>query len=132
MTQDQNKPTQVSDSELDVLKALWTHGKLKVAQLREILEAEGRSWAYNTVQTLLTRLEGKGMVGSFKEGRAFVFFPQLSQNEYLSSSINTLADRVCMGSKTPVMMALVQNETFTKEEIASFRNLLDQLEADES
>ena len=58
----------VSDAELGVLKALWERGPATVRDLRAHLEAQGRRWAYTTVQTLLQRLEAKGCVSCERGG----------------------------------------------------------------
>ena len=56
------KPT-VSESEREVLKALWDHGPGTVREVARLLRESGRDWAYTTVMTLLGRLEAKGYVG---------------------------------------------------------------------
>ena len=128
-SQDQDKPVRsVSDSELEILKTLWQFGRLKVGDVRERLNRDGRQRAYNTVQTLLNRLEAKGYVGSSKQGRAFVFYANVSQTQYLSGHLKNLADRVCQGSEAPLMLALVEGNRFSREEIRRFRSLLDRLE----
>jgi len=120
----------VSESELSILKILWKRPGLKVGDIRDILNNRGKDWAYNTVQTLIKRLENKGYVGSVKEGRAFAFSPAVSRSEYLTSHLNSIAERVCAGSRTPMMHALVEQHQFSREEIDDFRTLLDQLESD--
>jgi len=122
--------SEVSESELAVLKVFWNRTALKVGEVRDILNGLGKSWAYNTVQTLIKRLEQKGYLRSEKDGRAFVFSATMSRQEYLSSSLSQLAKRVCAGSRTPMFHALVENQAFSKEEICEFRALLDQLESD--
>ncbi len=121
------KPS-VSDSELEVLKTLWQESHLKVGEIRERLNRDGRTRAYNTVQTLLNRLEAKGFAGSEKVGRAFVFFPKVSQDQFLDHQLEDLADRICEGSQTPLMMALVKKPQFSRNEIQQFRQMLEHLE----
>ena len=52
----------IGDSELEVLKVLWAHGPNTVRDISSILESQGRTWAYTTVQTMLHRLRDKGVV----------------------------------------------------------------------
>ena len=49
----------LSESEMEVLKALWDHGPGTVRQINGVLGGRGRSWAYTTVLTLLQRLGAK-------------------------------------------------------------------------
>lgn len=122
----------VSDGELDLLKVMWEEGRLKVSELRDHLPTMGRTWAYNTVQTLLTRLESKGFVGSEKMGRANVYFPLVSRNQFIGNHLTDLADKVCEGSQTPLVMALVKGNSFSPDEIKAFRDLLDTLDQPEA
>lgn len=118
----------ISDTELVVLKTLWKLGRGAVRDLQQSLQAEGYSWAYTTVQTLLNRLELKGYVSSEKLGRAYQFRVQVSRDQLLSQELGDLAERVCEGAALPLMLNLVQGQRFTAEEIARFRELLEELE----
>lgn len=118
----------VSDSELAVLQVIWKFGPAKVAEIQEHVRTPQRQWAYNTVQTLLVRLENKGVVESRKVGRANVFSASLSREEYLDQHLENLAERVFDGNKAPLMIALVENQALSKDEIARLRALLDRLD----
>ena len=52
----------LSEAEREVLKVLWGHGPQSVRQIKDELEARGRTWAYTTVATLLQRLQSKQYV----------------------------------------------------------------------
>jgi BlaI family transcriptional regulator, penicillinase repressor len=117
----------ISEAERDVLKALWEHGPGTVRQLDAVLRRHGRRWAYNTVLTLLQRLQSKGYVVSDKGGVAHVFRAAVSREELLQSRLKDLADQLCEGTASPLVLALVEGHSFTPEEIDQFRRLLDQL-----
>lgn len=119
------KKGSVSDTELEVLKVLWDLGQGTVRDLMERLEAQGRSWAYTTVQTLVMRLKQKGFVSTRKEGKAHLFTPAVSQPELLSLELGDLADRVCDGRATPLMLTLVREHAFSAEELRELRRMLD-------
>jgi predicted transcriptional regulator len=118
----------VSDTELEVLKVLWEQGPGTVRELDAVLRRQGRSWAYNTVLTLLQRLESKGYVRADKRGVAHVFRPILSRDEMLREHLRDLANQLCEGTPAPLVLALVEGHRFTAEEIAQFRELLNRLE----
>ncbi len=117
----------ISETELEVLKALWEHGPGTVRQLDAVLRKQGRRWAYNTVLTLLQRLQAKRYVASDKAGVAHVFRAAVSREELLQRRLKDLADQLCEGTASPLVLALVEGHEFTPEEIAQFRRLLDQL-----
>ena len=52
----------ISDAELELMKWLWERGPTTVRALHRGRTEDGREWAYTTVQTMLARLEEKGMV----------------------------------------------------------------------
>lgn len=122
----------VSDTELAVLKVLWDLGQ---GSVRDVLDSasreDERAWAYTTVQTLLNRLQEKGFVESEKLGRAFVFRPVVSRDDLLGRSLTELASRVCDGAAMPLLLNLVRSTKFDKSELARFRALLDEQQAEE-
>lgn len=119
----------ISDAELDVLKVLWKDGPLTVREVNGLLRKKKRRWAYNTVLTLLSRLREKGYVASDKSGVAHVFRAAVSQETLLQHRLTELAERVCDGTASPLVHALVQGKRFSAREIREFRELLDRLES---
>jgi len=120
----------ISETELAVLKVLWDLGAGTVRQVQAVLRRQGRKWAYTTVQTLLTRLQGKGYAASEKGGPAHVFRAAVSREELLKKRLGALADEFCEGTASPLVLALVEGGRFTPAEIEQFRQLLDQLDSD--
>jgi BlaI family penicillinase repressor len=118
----------ITETELDVLKTLWENGPGTVRMINDHLRGQGRRWAYTTVLTLLQRLEAKGYVISDKSGMAHVFRPAVTRDKLLRQRLKDLANQLCEGTATPLVLALVQGQQFTAEEISQFRQLLDQLE----
>ncbi len=132
MSEDGSTKGSVSDTELEVLKVLWEVREATVRDLLERLNTDGRDWAYTTVQTLVVRLCKKGYVETRRQGKAHVFSPCVDQDELLRFELNGLAERVCGGKATPLMMTLVRGNAFTPEELASFRRMLDKLDDGQS
>jgi predicted transcriptional regulator len=118
----------VSDTELEVLKVLWEHGPGTVRDLDAVLRRQGRRWAYNTVLTLLQRLQAKGYVVSDKSGQAHIFQAKVSRDRLLAQRLQDLANQLCEGTATPLVLALVEGHRFKPDEIDQFRRLLDQVE----
>jgi predicted transcriptional regulator len=130
VNRDDDRPSSLSDSELLVLKVLWDRGSGTVREVNAELSRRGRRWAYTTVQTLLARLQQKGCVASDKEDVAHTYRPTVSRHELLQQRLGELETDLCGGLATPLVHALVSGKHFTAEEIAYFRRLLDELEAD--
>jgi predicted transcriptional regulator len=125
----ESRRTSISETELDVLKVLWENGPGTVREVNTLLRRQGRRWAYTTVLTLLQRLEAKGYVTSDKSGLAHVFRPAVTRDKLLRQRLKDLANQLCEGTATPLVLALVEGQRFTAAEISQFRQLLDQLES---
>jgi predicted transcriptional regulator len=117
-----------SQTELEVLKALWRLGRATVREVHGQLDRRGRGWAYTTVLTLLQRLQTKGYVATKKEGVAHVYEPIVSRQRVLGHRLAELAEQLAEGSASSLVQALVENNRFSEEDIEHFRALLDQLE----
>jgi predicted transcriptional regulator len=116
----------LSEAEMEVLKALWGHGPGTVRQINGVLGGRGRRWAYTTVLTLLQRLQAKGYAASEATGVAHVFRATVSRDQLVERRLKDTADELCDGSAAPLLLALVQGNRFSPEELARFRRLLDE------
>jgi BlaI family penicillinase repressor len=124
---DRSRPD-VSDAELEVLKVLWTKGPGTVRDVEtELRRGSRRRLAYNTVLTLLSRLRDKGYVTADRRDTAHLFRAVVTRDGLLGSSLTALADRICDGTASPLVLALVRDQRFSADEIAHFRRLLDDL-----
>ena len=92
---------EVSEAELDVLKALWDHGPQTVRGLGAVLRRAGRRWAYTTILTLVQRLTAKGYVASDKSEVAHVFRAVVTRDKLVRQRLKSLADTLCDGEAAP-------------------------------
>jgi predicted transcriptional regulator len=119
----------MSDAERAVLKVLWEHGAKTVREVVELLAAAGQQWSRSTVITLLQRLEKKGYVDSDKSQFAFVFRAVVSHGEVVHSRMVELAEELCDGEALPLVLAFASRHRFSPEDMARFRQMIDQLDA---
>jgi BlaI family transcriptional regulator, penicillinase repressor len=115
----------LSDAERETLRALWDHGPGTVRQILELLGQRGRRWAYSTAATLLRRLEAKGYAASEPVGGALVYRASLSREELLQRRLKDAAAELCDGAAAPLVLALVQGNRFTPEELDRIRGLIE-------
>ena len=81
--------------------------------------------------TLLSRLRDKGYVAADRRGPAHVFRALVTRDELLGSSLSALADRICDGTASPLVLALVRGRRLSAGDIADLRKLLDDLTPEE-
>ena len=111
----------ITDAELTLLKALWDHGPSTVRALHTATPDR----AYTTVQTLLLRLEEKGVVRVDRTGLAHVFEAAVSREDLLDRRLHALADELCDGAAAPLLLRLVAGRKVSTADISHFRRLLD-------
>jgi BlaI family penicillinase repressor len=121
----------VSDAELEVLKVLWSDGPATVRDVAAALRRQRRRLAYNTVLTLLTRLREKGYVEADRRDTAHIFRALISRDQLVGSSLSALADRVCDGTASPLLLALVRDARLSAADLTHLRKLLDDLQTED-
>lgn len=74
--------------ESDVLAALWSAGEPVTAG--QVHEQVGTALAYNTVQTILTRLFDKGLLVRERHGRTHLYEPARAQADLAAEQMHVL------------------------------------------
>lgn len=112
----------ISEAELEVMQVLWK--EKRPMKIQEVLEALPNSdWKYNTVGTLLLRMEAKGAVSSVKEGRTIVYSPCIGEDEYKQSRTRSFVQKLYNGSVKDLAVSLFQSEDMSREDIEEIRRM---------
>lgn len=94
--------------ERDVMNLMWREGESSVHEIHCSL---GSSKAYTTVMTTLDRLHKKGMLTRRKQGRAFLYSPRFSREEFerglAGDVIDGLLNRAA-GEAEPLLACIVE------------------------
>ena len=117
----------IPDAELAVLHLLWERGPAPVRQLADALYPGGGAAEYATVQKLLDRLEGKGCVRRDRRGPAHTFTAALGRDELIGRRLRDMAEKLCGGSLTPLLMNLVRAKPLSNHELQELQAALDEL-----
>jgi predicted transcriptional regulator len=120
------RPRDVTDAELDVLRALWDLGPSTIRALTDRLYPGGGTSRYATVQKLLERLEAKELVARRGEGRQNVFRATVRRDELVARRLRDTARELCDGSLTPLITQLVSAGRLSREELRELRRVVDQ------
>ncbi|MEE8452050.1 MAG: BlaI/MecI/CopY family transcriptional regulator [Thermoguttaceae bacterium] len=123
----------LSKGEMEVARLLWELGRATVRQVHEALPA-GRTINFTTVQTYLRRLDAKGYVRSWLDGRTRVYAPRVKASTVIRETVGDLIERLFAGQTVPLMRHLIEERGIGQDELAELRQLLDRLEeeSDES
>lgn len=120
-------PRDVTDAELEVMRALWEVPEATIRALADRIYPRGGASEYGTVQKLLERLEDKGYVRHRAEGRQNVYSARLGREDLVALRLRDTADALCDGSLTPLLTHLVSGARLTKDELRELRRLVDDL-----
>ncbi len=117
------KRRQSGGLESEVLATLWAADKPLTTG--EVVHELGGELAYNTVQTILTRLHGKGAVRREQAGRAHAYTPILDEAGLAANRMRAMLDRG--GDHAAVLTRFLG--TLTPDEEATLVQLLNQPKA---
>ena len=77
-------PPPLHELETEVMEEVWARGEATVRDVQEALNARAaKVRAYTTVLTVMTRLDGKGMLVRRRAGRLDVYAPAMPRSQYL-------------------------------------------------
>jgi predicted transcriptional regulator len=117
----------VTDRELEIMKILWARGRASVREVQEDLNQSAGPVAYSTVQTLLNIMEDKkGLVRHVVEGRTFIYIPKKSSDRTIRELTRRFVDRVFDGALDRVMVALLDSNPPTADELDRLRAMIDE------
>jgi BlaI family penicillinase repressor len=120
-------PQDVTDAELAVLQVLWERGPANRRLLTDQLYPGGSPAHYTTVQKLLERLEVKGYVAQEDGPGVLTFKAMISRDDLISRRLLDMAEKLCEGSVTPLLINLVRSNRLSVEDLQELRTLIDQL-----
>lgn len=124
------KTPKLTKLELQILEALWVHGK---ASIREVQEAfpEPRP-AYTTIQTTVYRLEGKKAVRRVRKiGNADIFEPTVARDVTRTRLLDEILS-FFGGRAQPMMAQLAEAGKLTLADVRELEKTIKQLEADKA
>ncbi len=110
--------SELGERELDLLQALWEIDEpATVAEVHARVERRGVRVAYNTVQTMLNRLEGKELVRRDTTGRAHHYTAVVGEDRIAESALGRIVSRFFGGSAERLAAHLLE-EDLDEDEVA--------------
>jgi predicted transcriptional regulator len=67
------------------MEEVWRQREATVRDVLEALNAGPKQRAYTTIMTIMARLDGKGLLNRQRLGRADIYRPVLSREDYLQA-----------------------------------------------
>jgi BlaI family transcriptional regulator, penicillinase repressor len=106
--------------ELEILKVLWEQGPSSVRGVHGQLTVREPDLAFNTVQTMLRLMEGKGLVDHEQDGRTFVYTARFSRDE----TARRFLERVFDGVASQLVSSLLRSERVSHDELERMQTMI--------
>ena len=111
--------------QLKIVRILWQQTRATAREITDILN-QSEPVAHSTVQTLLRMLEDKKAVAHDVEGRTFIFYPLVAEDEVKQNATRELLDRLFEGNASHLMAYLLDTEKVSRKELTQIRRLIDE------
>ena len=106
----------LSKLEFSIMETLWSKGRVSIREILEGMPAKKRS-SYNTVQTMVYRLEAKGAVTRIRmSGNFHMFEPAITRQAAQRSVIDELL-AILGGESRPVVARLIETGKMTMADV---------------
>lgn len=117
----------LTPGEWHIMECLWREAPKTVMQMVNLMKKE-TGWSKSTTVTMVRRMEAKGILRYEICGKTRHYYPTISRNDAAMRETDSLLSRVYRGSVGMLMSALVENRSFSEEEIQELYDILEKAE----
>ena len=115
---------QPTERELEALKVLWEQGEATVREICDRMNEAGEQLAYTTVLSLLQVMEQKGLVGHRRQGKAYVYLPQIEKEATLRQLASGFLERVFDGALDEYLVHALGTRKVSKSELEQLEEMI--------
>jgi CopY/TcrY family copper transport repressor len=114
----------VTDSEWEVMRVVWAHGKVSSKEIIGVLEQK-MGWKPGTTKTFIGRLVSKGMLDTETEGRRYLYSAKVGENEFVRHSLGEFFSHVCNKEVGKTIAGVLSEATLSHRDIALLQEVLE-------
>ncbi|MGH7562468.1 MAG: BlaI/MecI/CopY family transcriptional regulator [Gemmatimonadales bacterium] len=114
---------QLTDLQIAILRVLWERGSATAAEVTEALRVS-RGLAQQTIATILSRLERRGIVRHQTRNRQYVYHPVVTEPEVRRTMLEELTDRLFEGDVAALVTHLLSAREISPGDLARVKNLI--------
>lgn len=115
----------ISEAEWEVMKIVWADSPRTSSQIIEALEST-KDWKPKTIKTLISRLVNKNALGFDEEGRKYLYYPLVNENECIRAENQTFLSKVYSGAIKNMLVSFIKESDLSKDDIEDLKRILDE------
>lgn len=119
------KIPKISEAEWDVMKIIWANSPCTSSQIIDALE-QNKDWKPKTVKTLISRLVSKNAISFKKDGRRYLYYPLVEQNECIKAENQSFLSKVYDGALKTMLVNFIRENDLSKEDIDDLKSILNE------
>jgi len=121
------KETIPTKSEMDVLQVLWKHGPSTVRFVHDTLNEQKKTVQYTSTLKLMQVMAEKGILKRDESQMKHVYAPLMAEDKTKGFLLGKFVDSMYNGSASSLMLALLDNDKTSREELEKLKALLKNL-----
>ena len=114
---------QLTPKEEELMHLLWKHEPILISRLIEFYPEPKPH--FNTVSTVMKRLEAKGFVGHNEIGGSFQYFSTVKKENFRNKSFGDFIKNYFGGSYYGAVSALVEDDKISAKELKELLELIE-------
>ena len=115
----------LNNSEWEIMECLWENSPKTIVQMVKEMK-EKKDWAKSTTNTMIRRMEAKGLIFYEQGEKARLYYPKIKREEIAANEAQTLLHKVFHGQIGLMLSALVPQNNLTDEDIRELEDILHQ------
>ncbi len=117
------EPQSLTDLQLAILRVLWERGSASAAEITDALRTS-RGLAQQTIATVLSRLERRGIVRHETRQRQYIYTAMVSEPDVRRTMLAELTERVFDGDVAALVSQLLSAREMSPGDLARVKALI--------
>ncbi|MHB1485665.1 MAG: BlaI/MecI/CopY family transcriptional regulator [Saccharofermentanales bacterium] len=113
----------ISKPEWHIMQAIWNKSPLMMCDI--ISEFKDLPWKNATIQTMVSRLVSKNIVGVDRSNRAFKYYPLVSEQEASELALKYLIDTIYRGDAVKCIIDQLEDDSLTEVEKENIKKMFE-------
>lgn len=114
---------QLTPKEEELMQLLWAHDPISISRLVELYPEPQPH--FNTVSTVMRRLEAKGFAGHSDDSGTFIYYATARKEDFRSRRLGNFIKNYFGGSYFGAVSALVAEEKISADELKELLDLVE-------